>query len=919
MLQDLLAAAGRQEGGVVAISGVTASGKSELLHHLARLADGAGARYLPAAGSRSERALPLGIIRQLFRSAAPTSGAARGLALMLDEGALHTTFAECESDRTDTAAAQMLNGLCVALLNLAEEAPLVIAVDDVQHADMASLQCLLYLARRVRSSRAALVLTEGGPVHPPFRAELLSLSHCRRLTLKPLSAAGTAALLADHVEPGARRRLADACHAISGGNPLLVRALIEDNWAAGARTGQAPDPGDAFDQAVLRCLYRGTPEMRAVARAVAVLAGPAPLTLLSQLAGLESGAAAQARHALTAAGLLDAGRFRHQRIRHTVLKSLPPGERTALHRRAAQLLYAAGSAPATVARHLVAADTIDEPWEQAVLEEVAGRALTDGEPEFAIACLRLSWRAGTDHVQRDASRTMLARAEWRLNPLTARRHLDGIAEAIQAGRLTGRHAIIAVKHLLWAGQLTDALAALDQLDLDGTTDPDSVLELNVAKGWFACAHPPLLERLSRLPAPSDTADLRSLMVGPRLTASTVIASALTDPAGTGVVSGAEHILHRSHLDDSLMEPILAASLALIYTDRPGRAATAITAILDRSAGTPAPTWRTLFTWVRGEIALRQGDLRTAAAMAREALDEMTTQSWGIALGGALGTLVQATTAMGRYAEAAELLGRPVPEAVFQSIFGLHYLHARGRHDLACNRPHAALVNFQTCGDLMTRWRLNAPALVPWRTDAARALILLGDRRRARDLATEQLALAGDRYPRSRGASLRVLGLTTDLRQRRNTLRDAVDVLQGTGDHLELAYALADLSQTHYALGESNRARLVMRRAHRLAQECHAEPLRELLRPGLADSIPAARTADTAAAASEEPEPSNPLSEAELRVAVLAAQGDTNREIARKLYITISTVEQHLTRIYRKLNVNRRADLPGGLQFDLAED
>jgi DNA-binding CsgD family transcriptional regulator len=63
----------------------------------------------------------------------------------------------------------------------------------------------------------------------------------------------------------------------------------------------------------------------------------------------------------------------------------------------------------------------------------------------------------------------------------------------------------------------------------------------------------------------------------------------------------------------------------------------------------------------------------------------------------------------------------------------------------------------------------------------------------------------------------------------------------------------------------------------------------------------------------------PLSEAERRVAVLAAEGHTNREIARKLYITISTVEQHLTRIYRKLNVNRRADLPIGLDLDLVGD
>lgn len=48
------------------------------------------------------------------------------------------------------------------------------------------------------------------------------------------------------------------------------------------------------------------------------------------------------------------------------------------------------------------------------------------------------------------------------------------------------------------------------------------------------------------------------------------------------------------------------------------------------------------------------------------------------------------------------------------------------------------------------------------------------------------------------------------------------------------------------------------------------------------------------------------------MALLAARGHTNREIATKLYVTVSTVEQHLTRIYRKLKVKRRRDLPARL-------
>jgi DNA-binding CsgD family transcriptional regulator len=55
-----------------------------------------------------------------------------------------------------------------------------------------------------------------------------------------------------------------------------------------------------------------------------------------------------------------------------------------------------------------------------------------------------------------------------------------------------------------------------------------------------------------------------------------------------------------------------------------------------------------------------------------------------------------------------------------------------------------------------------------------------------------------------------------------------------------------------------------------------------------------------------------LTRAERRVAVLAVVGHTNREIADKLFVTESTVEQHLTRVYRKLDIRCRSELPGVL-------
>jgi DNA-binding CsgD family transcriptional regulator len=92
-------------------------------------------------------------------------------------------------------------------------------------------------------------------------------------------------------------------------------------------------------------------------------------------------------------------------------------------------------------------------------------------------------------------------------------------------------------------------------------------------------------------------------------------------------------------------------------------------------------------------------------------------------------------------------------------------------------------------------------------------------------------------------------------------------------------------------------------AHRATQEaraCHAELPAEQLPGNRADDTvePSAELDGTAA-----------LSDAERRVAALASLGYTNREISRRLHVTVSTVEQHLTRVYRKLNVKNRTDLP----------
>ncbi|MFE7121339.1 LuxR C-terminal-related transcriptional regulator, partial [Streptomyces sp. NPDC057654] len=143
--------------------------------------------------------------------------------------------------------------------------------------------------------------------------------------------------------------------------------------------------------------------------------------------------------------------------------------------------------------------------------------------------------------------------------------------------------------------------------------------------------------------------------------------------------------------------------------------------------------------------------------------------------------------------------------------------------------------------------------------------------------------------------------------------EAVEILRERGHRLELARAMDALARAHRDLGDEGRARTLARKAQQLMRESGAEPS--------AYETPAADSGASLPLAGRQWSPGTgwqpvELSDAELRVATLAARGHTNRQIAGKLFITVSTVEQHLTRVYRKLDVQRRTDLAPKLRLDV---
>jgi DNA-binding CsgD family transcriptional regulator len=197
-----------------------------------------------------------------------------------------------------------------------------------------------------------------------------------------------------------------------------------------------------------------------------------------------------------------------------------------------------------------------------------------------------------------------------------------------------------------------------------------------------------------------------------------------------------------------------------------------------------------------------------------------------------------------------------------------------------------------------------PAAAPWRSLKARALDLLGRHDEALRLAREELELArewGAQAPL--GHALRVLG-TLERDARLGRLSEAVEVPDGSPSRLARAKALAAFGSALRRSRHPRDARAPLARALELADLCGAQGLAEHVRSELYATCARPRTSAVGGVES--------LTPSERRVATLAADGRSNREIAQTLFVTPKTVEVHLSNVYRKLAIRSRRELTSAL-------
>ncbi len=896
-------------GKVAVISGPVGIGKTELLHAVATRMRGFGAHLLYAGIPRAEYGCSLGAMDQLLRNASLPRIFVERMTKLLDTAL--GAVAEAEQSGMDGPArpdSAVIRGrwhteLWDVVRELADDQPVVVIIDDAHNLDSASQECLLYLLRRLRMARIFVLLGERAPVartEPEFRAELSHELQCRFVELAPLSGRGVAKVLTAELGHDVDDALVAACHEVTGGNPRLVRALAEDCVDAGQVLEGGPRIGGAFRRAIEDCLVRSEPSLRLLARGVAVVGDDTSPSLLSTVLDMPTDLASDGLIALRDAGLLDGPRFRHRAVRAVVLHGTPAGLRKSLHTKAAAVLHEHGAPAIDVARQLVAAGSVPSATMARVLYNAAGQTIAAGEPGTAAGFLRLAHRSVTGTPLDAAITSALAWAEWQLDPAAVVRHIPNLLAAFEAGQLDGHGVVNLFAYLLWHGRVVDARNMLETVraaqNHAGEGFPDTV-DVQTLRSWLVHLYPrPDLE--GRLP---DTERQER-----------VLPSAVThlhrhdgNHAENALVH-AEQILHTARMDDVISVSITAALVAMVYSDRFSCAMSWCDDFLEEAALRRTKTWQGLLAALGSIMNFRQGRLETASTQARKALLAVPARSWGIAVGLPLAGGLLAATAADDHQAASAYLDVSVPDVMFKTPFAVHYLHARGRYLLANDHFHAALGDFLACGELMRSWNIDTPTFVPWRSDAAQAYLGLGQPGHARQLVDEQLIRLPPGNPRAKGVSLRVRAMTEDVADRLAPLREATSLLHASGDRLELALAFADLSQAHYVRHEYRLGSKAARRARELAKQCGARNLLRTLPP---------ETGRMGRHDIPEPRASGPLSGAEHKVAALATRGFTNRQISNRLHVTVSTVEQHLTRIYRKLDVAGRSELSRKLGLD----
>jgi DNA-binding CsgD family transcriptional regulator len=788
------------------------------------------------------------------------------------------------------------------LASLAETTVVLVAIDDVQWLDPASAGALSFAARRLPPRVGLLLTRRGDPEElPPLGLDrALAEDRLERLVPRPLSLAALHHLIHDRVGSAPPRpalaRLAEA----SGGNPFLAleiaRALAPD-WSALAGGGPLPVPRDL--EAIARERVRGlSVGARLASLAAAALSRPTRALIVRAVA--PDGEAADDLLEAEDAGVLvvegDRVRFTHPLLASAIYGTATSERRRLMHERLAEVV----SDPEERARHLALSTTSPDEAVAAELEQAASQAAKRGAQQAASELFASAHRlTPEDRSKERAWRELGQAAALRaLGDLEGARALAGLVAANATAGLLRARALLLLGDIAWIGGRPGAIEQLELALEAAEGDPDLV----------ASIYPKLVNVSIAVDPPGTIGRARSAVetLDPERDRA-ALASVYLDWAWAETLRGngeQPELLERWRACEAQAGPDAPKSLfALIYFHcvddfEAARARYAVEERWYRERG--EDVWRAERLAHLSLVELRAGRWDLAEESVEKACEEIaqleTPGPWTMAF--RLRSIVDAHR--GRIGRARETL---LPLVAHAEHAGRTWWEALLLSALAF--VEFADGNHAEVDRVLTRMGERTDAVgvrdfLPDRSEPLHieSLVALGELERAREVLA-RLETRGRTFPR--------LWITVGLPRSRAL------VFAAEGD---VSAALAALEELDDDAGaklpfDLARALLIRGRLQRRVKQkrAAADTLRDALAMFERLGAPAweaqARAELDRVGLRRSPDE---LTATERRVAELAAEGLTNREVASKAFMSPKTVQANLTRIYRKLGIGSRAEL-----------
>jgi DNA-binding CsgD family transcriptional regulator len=791
----------------------------------------------------------------------------------------------------------------VALLReLSSSSPVLLAIDDVEWVDPPTLAILEFALRRLGDASIRLLLA-GRTTVPGNELALVGGLPLERVSVAPMSVDELGALIAGHIRTAVTRPRLVELHRTTRGNPYfaleIVRALNARKVPLGV-SDPLPVPDDVSE--LLHARIAELSETALDALLITAASPQATVSMIEKVRGSDAGLSEA-----VAAGILE----RHEerlRFTHPLLASVVYGGADEAARRAAHARLAhAGGDPEDRALHLARATEEPDEAVASELDSAAERAYRRGAPATAAELEDHSLRLTPAqlHAQR------LNRSERNANyHLAAGATADGRAllEQLLVTRQPGRaRARVALR----LGQLryqTDDVPAAHRLFSEALAQAGDDTRLRI-EAEQALAFTAMLggDIPNALHHANSSLSLAEQLGNPGMLALALCRVALNEfLSGKGLDRARfeRAVELESHLQDVPFEwlPSYAYAGSAVMADD----LVSARALYERLARTASEQGdeRALVTvlFPISELECRAGNWGRARRLASEAVQRSAQSGLGMLYAWALHAqaLVQAHVGQVEAARASATEAARLASAAGAIAPLTQIASTLGFLELSLDDPAAAYGHLGPLAEMIAMSGLAEPGVVRFMPNGIEALIRLGRLDDADHLLAqlEERARLLDRISALAAAGrCRALlyAAKGEFERARASLAEAITQHARLGERFELA-------RTLMAQGSIER-RALRRAAARTALTQSLE---------LFDGLGAARWSEQAAAELARipgrGAASGELSEAERRVARLATEGLSNKEIAARLYVSVRTVEAHLTKTYAKLGVRSRNQL-----------